>query len=166
MQVLTAASTDLEERARTLLPEYKGSSDQPCSPEAQSKVSKASVVEDPKLSCDGCCSERENTRCFQQGQGNVRLVDNVSLAAETEKCSALMTYLLHDVFKAGDGSKYDRSLFSSLLARSGGEERTDWLCDDPVLSALLRRFGEIEAEIERRHSAKLKWCKPNGNLRE
>lgn len=45
-----------------------------------------------------------------------------------------------------EGRKCDRKLISSSLGRIG------WAGNDPVLSALLRRFGEIEAEIERRHS--------------
>lgn len=67
-----------------------------------------------------------------------------------------MTSILHDVYHAGGGSEHYGDV----------EERMDRLRDDPVLSALLRRFGEIEAEIERRHSAKLKWRKPNDNLGE
>ena len=151
----TAAPADLEERARTLLTKYKCLSARPCIPEAQT-VAKVSIGEDPELSCDGCFGERRNPRRFLQDQGNVRGVDSVTLAAEKRKCSVPMSSLLDDVCRAGDGNKCGGSLFSSVLARSGSGERTEWLRDDPVLSALLRRFAKIEAEIERRHSSKSK----------
>lgn len=157
-----AHGCDLEERAWKLLTDHKRSSGRPCILEAQNllsfpNVAKASIGEDPKRSSGGWFGERGNTYPFQQQHGrrsgNVRHVDNVSLAPETEKGSTRTTALLHDTYQAGDVSKHDRTLFSSVLARSGAEERTDGLGDDPVLSALLRRFGEIQAEIERRHSA-------------
>lgn len=167
MQVSTPASTDLEERARTLLADCKHSRDRPYIPEAQSKVVKATIGGDPKVSCGGYFGEKGHTHRFQQEQGNVRHAPNVSLVPETEKYSALMTSLLHEVYRADDASKHDRSLFRSALARNDAQERADWLRDDlrddPALSALLRRFGKIEAEIERRHS-KLKWRSPSGNL--
>ncbi len=52
----------------------------------------------------------------------------------------------------GHGRKCDRTLFRSSLDDAGAHGRIGWSGSDPVLSALLRRFGEIEAEIQRRHS--------------
>lgn len=157
-QVSIPASADVEERAWTVLTDYQRSSDQTCIPGAQShrlsfsNVAKASIGGNPKPSSVGCFGERGNINPFQQEHG--RHIDNVSLAPETENCTTLMTYLLHGVHQACDGSKHDRRL----------EEQTEWLRDDPVLSALLRRFDEVEAEVEKRHSAELKWRKPNSDL--
>lgn len=156
------SSADLEERAWTLFTYYKRS-DRPCVLEAPSNplsfpnVVKASTGEDPALSSGGSFGERGNTDPFQQEHGHQsgdgRHVDKVNLALETDKCLTLMTSLLHDGYQTGDESKHAPTLFSSVSARSGAEKWTDWLRDDPVLSALLRRFGEIETEIERRHSS-------------
>lgn len=153
MQVSTP-SADLEERARTLLADHKQprhSGDRPCVAGARSNLSfpnaaKASIGEDLKLSSYGCFGEKVATCAFQEHgrqSGGVRHVGNVNLAPATENCSTRTISLIHDIYEAGDGSTYDHTC--------GDEERTDWLCDDPVLPALLHRFCEIEAEIERRH---------------
>lgn len=158
MQVSTPASADLEERARTLLTDCKHFSDCSRFSGAQSNllscpsVGKACIEKGSKLDCGGCVGERGNAHCFRQEHGrqsgNVRPVDNENLAPKTGKSSALMTSLLHGVYQAGDGSEPDHSLLS------GAEEWPDWLRNDPMLSALFRRFDEIGTEIERRHYAK------------
>jgi len=56
------------------------------------------------------------------------------------------------ICEGADSRKCDRTLFSFSLDDTGTQGRIGWSGDDPVLSALLRRFGEIKAEIERRHS--------------
>lgn len=107
---------------------------------------------------DEYLGEKENACRFQPKRGrqtaNARNVDNVSVVPETETFSAHMDSLLHK-HKDGVGNKCVCSLLSSELVCGGAQERTDWLREDPVLSALLHRFGEIETELKRRCSLQL-----------
>ena len=100
------------------------------------------VFEDSKRSVVAFPSEK-HAYCFEEDYG--------SQSTSVPRSSHIDPVIPKD----GNGIKRSRSVFSSLPAGTGAQGMIgtrSWLGDDPVLSALLRRFGEIEAEIERRTS--------------
>lgn len=114
---------------------------------------------DPKRSMEWFRDERlgedETPQHFEQQRGlqaaSIRNIDNVGLVHVAEKAFAHMDSLQQ--YKDGAGNKCGctASLRSELACR-GAQGGINGLSEDPVLSALLHRFGQIETELVRRRS--------------
>lgn len=131
--------------------------------EVQGFLVHQNVGEKPKPSvewcCDGCLGEKENTCHLEPQRGhqaaNASSFDNVSRVPVVEKSWEHMDSLLLQ-YKDAVGNECNwKSLFKSELASRGAQGGKNRLSEDPLLSALVHRFVEIETELMRRRSLQL-----------
>ncbi|CAB1096049.1 unnamed protein product [Ectocarpus sp. CCAP 1310/34] len=113
--------------------------------------------------------EREGAYHLDQGRGcqsrcssDVRNLRDVNIDSIGRVCSTIAESRHSNRERtwyspALDSSGVQERMSSMTVATTPGEE--DWFRQDPVLSALLRRHDEVEAELKRRRA-----LEPNGNL--